>query len=101
MIIEGYRKAFEEVDVVILPTSPTCAFRLGEKLDNPIEMYLSDIFTTTANIAGIPAISIPVGLSDEGLPVGLQLMSGHKRESELLRTARAIEKMVGFEEHLK
>jgi len=101
MIIEGFRKAFEEVDVVILPTSPTCAFRLGEKLDNPIEMYLSDIFTTTANIAGIPAISIPVGLSDEGLPVGLQLMSGHKRESELLRTARAIEKMVGFKEHLK
>ena len=101
MIIEGFRKAFEEVDVVILPTSPTCAFRLGEKLDNPIEMYLSDIFTTTANIAGIPAISIPVGLSDKGLPVGLQLMSGHKRESELLRTARAIEKMVGFEEHLK
>jgi len=101
MIIEGFRKAFEEVDVVILPTSPTCAFRLGEKLDNPIEMYLSDIFTTTANIAGIPAISIPVGLSDEGLPVGLQLMSGHKKESELLRTARAIEKMVGFEEHLK
>jgi len=96
MIVEGYNRAFEEVDVLLLPTSPTPAFRIGEKIGNPIEMYLSDIFTTTANIAGVPAISIPAGLSRDGLPIGMQLIAGLKREKELLRTAYWLEKKFDF-----
>jgi len=96
MMVEGYNNAFDEVDVILLPTSPTPAFRIGEKIENPIEMYLSDIFTTTANIAGIPAVSIPAGLSGAGLPIGVQLLAGLKRERELLRTAHALEKVFDF-----
>jgi aspartyl-tRNA(Asn)/glutamyl-tRNA(Gln) amidotransferase subunit A len=96
MIVERFRRIFERVDLVLLPTSPTPAFRLGARIDDPIAMYLSDIFTTPANIAGLPAISVPAGLSPEGLPIGMQLMAGAGRERTLVRGAMGLEKMYGF-----
>ncbi len=82
--------AFEKIDVIAAPTSPSVAFRQGAKMDDPVQMYLNDVFTQPANIAGIPAISIPGGMS-EGLPVGLQLMAPHLGEPTLLRAAHAYE----------
>jgi aspartyl-tRNA(Asn)/glutamyl-tRNA(Gln) amidotransferase subunit A len=84
--------AFEEVDVVIGPTSPTPAFKLGERTANPLAMYLSDIYTITANLAGIPGISIPCGLTKDDLPIGLQLLAAPFAEETLLRTARVFER---------
>ena len=81
---------FETVDVLAMPTSPTTAFRIGDKMDDPLQMYLNDIFTIPANIAGIPSISIPAGLV-EGLPVGLQFMAGALQETNLFRAAYAFE----------
>ena len=95
LIIEDFNKAFERFDALISPTTPTTAFPIGSKTSDPLEMYLSDICTIPTNLAGIPAISIPVGLSD-GLPVGLQIMGRHFDESTILRVARAVEKAVGF-----
>jgi aspartyl-tRNA(Asn)/glutamyl-tRNA(Gln) amidotransferase subunit A len=98
LICEGFENIFERYDLILLPTTPTPAFRIGEKVDDPIGMYLSDIFTTPANIAGLPAVSIPAGLSAEGLPVGMQLIAGAGRESVLLRGARYLEKIFRFGE---
>ena len=83
-------RAFKTLDVIVAPTSPSVAFRHGEKLDDPVQMYLNDVFTQPANIAGIPAISVPGGMS-EGLPVGLQLMAPYLGEATLLRAAHAYE----------
>jgi len=87
MIENDFKKVFEEVDAVVLPTTPTPAFKIGEKVNNPLEMYMADIFTVPANIAGIPAISVPSGfsVSSEGknLPLGIQFMSGHFGEKVL------------------
>ncbi len=83
-------EAFEKLDVIVVPTSPSVAFRQGEKMDDPVQMYLNDVFTQPANIAGIPAISVPGGMS-EGLPVGLQLMASYLGEATLLRAAHAYE----------
>jgi len=83
--------AFERCDAVLTPTSPTPAFRLGEKTDDPLSMYLSDIYTCMANLAGIPGISVPCGLTSAGLPVGLQLMGPHWGEADILRLAHAYE----------
>ncbi|HEM46457.1 MAG TPA: Asp-tRNA(Asn)/Glu-tRNA(Gln) amidotransferase subunit GatA, partial [Alphaproteobacteria bacterium] len=96
MICEAYDRLFERVDLVLLPTSPTPAFGIGERVDDPISMYLSDIFTTTANIAGLPAVSVPVGLSPEGLPLGMQFVAAAGREDVLMRGARALERVSGF-----
>ncbi|UCB53688.1 MAG: Asp-tRNA(Asn)/Glu-tRNA(Gln) amidotransferase subunit GatA, partial [Candidatus Zixiibacteriota bacterium] len=74
MIKEDFDQAFEKVDVIITPTSPTTAFKIGEKIDDPLTMYLSDIYTVSANLAGIPAISVPCGEDSKGLPIGLQIM---------------------------
>ena len=95
-IVEDFRAAFERVDLVITPTSPTVAFKLGERVADPLSMYLSDYYTTPASLAGIPAISIPCGLS-EGLPVGLQLIGPAFSESRLLDAAHALERAIGFE----
>ncbi len=84
--------AFREVDVLLGPTSPTPAFRLGERTANPLAMYLSDIYTITANLAGIPGISIPCGLTKANLPIGLQLLAAPFAEDTLLRTARVFER---------
>ncbi len=98
MIRKKYEELFEAFDLVLLPTAPGPAFRLGEKIDDPIAMYLSDIFTTTANIAGLPAISVPAGLAENGLPLGMQLMAGHAMEGKLMRGASALESLYRFEE---
>jgi aspartyl-tRNA(Asn)/glutamyl-tRNA(Gln) amidotransferase subunit A len=88
------RAAFRVVDLIAMPTTPTVAFRKGEKLDDPLSMYLSDVYTAPANLAGIPAISVPAALSSEGLPIGLQLLGPHYSEARLLRSATALEKIV-------
>ena len=89
-IVQEYRDAFARCDLMLLPTTPTLPFRLGEKTDDPLAMYLSDVFTIGANLAGIPGLSIPMGLAD-GLPVGVQLLGPMDGEPAMLRAARAIE----------
>ncbi|MHC4872443.1 MAG: Asp-tRNA(Asn)/Glu-tRNA(Gln) amidotransferase subunit GatA [Planctomycetota bacterium] len=93
-ITEDFEKVFKECDVIITPTSPTTAFKIGDKSDNPLAMYLSDIFTLSTNLAGIPGISIPCGKADN-LPVGVQLMSPHFKDAEMLAIAGKIEKAIG------
>ena len=93
LIRKDYDEAFARVDVVAVPTSPTVAFRLGARTADPIQMYLSDVFTAAANLAGLPAISIPCGLS-EGLPVGLQLTARPFDEGTLLRAADVMERRI-------
>lgn len=88
LIRQDYEKAFERVDVLMAPVSPTPAFRIGEKVDDPLAMYLSDIYTVTANLAGIPALSVPCGFTSGGLPVGLQVLGSHFEEATLLRVAQ-------------
>jgi aspartyl-tRNA(Asn)/glutamyl-tRNA(Gln) amidotransferase subunit A len=92
LIRQDFTKAFESVDFILCPTSPTPAFKLGEKLANPLEMYLSDVYTIPANLAGIPGISIPCGFTKDNLPIGLQLMTRHFEEGLLLQAARAYER---------
>ncbi|HSW38478.1 MAG TPA: amidase family protein, partial [Acidobacteriota bacterium] len=89
LIKRDYDLAFEKVDMLLSPVSPTPAFRIGEKVSDPLAMYLSDIYTVTANLAGIPSISIPCGFTRGGLPVGLQVIGNRFREAMLLRMARA------------
>ena len=91
LIARDFHQAFERVDAVALPTTPTPAFELGEKLEDPLQMYLSDIFTITANLVGIPGISVPAGFSGAGLPIGLQLLGKHFTEGTILRIAHAFE----------
>jgi aspartyl-tRNA(Asn)/glutamyl-tRNA(Gln) amidotransferase subunit A len=100
-ICEEFEKVFRRYDLVLLPTSPTPAFKLGERIDDPISMYLSDIFTTSANIAGLPAISIPAGMSSDGLPVGMQLMAGPEREALMLGGAKTLEELYRFDERFR
>jgi len=94
-----FEDAFRQVDVIMAPTAPTPAFRIGEKTEDPLQMYLSDIFTIPVNLAGIPAISIPCGFSRENLPIGLQIMGKHFDEGTLLRVAYTFEQSTDF--HLK
>lgn len=95
LIKNDFDDAFGQVDVILSPTTPTTAFKIGEKADDPLEMYLNDIYTTSANLAGIPAMNIPVGKDGGGLPIGLQLMANQLNEDELLKAARIIEKLIG------
>ncbi|MEX2459257.1 MAG: Asp-tRNA(Asn)/Glu-tRNA(Gln) amidotransferase subunit GatA [Actinomycetota bacterium] len=95
LVIRDFAAAYERFDLLLSPTSPTVAFKLGEKTENPLAMYLADVFTIPADLAGIPAISIPSGLSD-GLPVGLQLMGRALDEATVLRAAWAFEQDLGF-----
>ncbi|MBI3011895.1 MAG: Asp-tRNA(Asn)/Glu-tRNA(Gln) amidotransferase subunit GatA, partial [Candidatus Omnitrophica bacterium] len=91
LIKQDFDKAFEGCDVILTPTAPTPAFRIGEKLDDPLQMYLSDIFTISANLAGVPALSLPCGFSKEGLPIGMQLLAAPFKEDVLLQAAFAYE----------
>jgi aspartyl-tRNA(Asn)/glutamyl-tRNA(Gln) amidotransferase subunit A len=91
LIRRDYEQVFASVDVVAMPTSPTTAFRLGEKMQDPLQMYLADVFTVSANLSGLPAISVPCGLDTQGLPVGLQLTAAAFAETTLLRAAAAYE----------
>jgi aspartyl-tRNA(Asn)/glutamyl-tRNA(Gln) amidotransferase subunit A len=92
LIAQDFRAVFESgIDVLFTPTTPTPAFRLGEKTDDPYAMYLSDIFTVTANLAGLPALSLPIG-TVAGLPVGGQLIADRWQEATLVRAAAALER---------
>jgi aspartyl-tRNA(Asn)/glutamyl-tRNA(Gln) amidotransferase subunit A len=95
LIMGDFRAAYEKFDVLVSPTSPTPAFGLGEKAEDPLAMYLSDVCTIPVNLAGIPAISIPCGMED-GLPLGLQIMGRVLGEATILRAARAMEEAIGF-----
>ncbi|HZD18468.1 MAG TPA: Asp-tRNA(Asn)/Glu-tRNA(Gln) amidotransferase subunit GatA [Actinomycetota bacterium] len=97
LIIRDYEAAFERFDLLVSPTSPTTAFPIGAKIDDPLAMYLNDVFTIPANLSGMPAISIPSGLDDAGLPVGVQLTAPVLEESRLLRAAFALEQPIGFD----
>ncbi|HJP34865.1 MAG TPA: amidase family protein, partial [Gammaproteobacteria bacterium] len=91
LISDDFARAFSEVDLLVGPTTPTPAFGIGQKMDDPIQMYLNDIYTIGANLAGLPALSMPCGFSG-GLPVGLQLIGPHLRETELFRAAHYFQK---------
>ena len=91
LIIEDFKKAFEQVDVLVAPTSPSTAFKFGEKMDDPLAMYMNDIATIPANLAGVPAMSIPAGLSDDGLPVGFQFIAPQQRDEVMYKPAAALE----------
>ncbi len=91
LIKRDFDEAFKKVDAILTPTTPTPAFRIGEKVSDPLQMYLSDIFTISANLAGVPAISIPCGFTSEGLPVGLQIIGKPFDEEMILRIAHAYE----------
>jgi aspartyl-tRNA(Asn)/glutamyl-tRNA(Gln) amidotransferase subunit A len=86
-----FEEAFKKVDAIVAPVSPTAAFKLGEKVDDPLAMYLADIYTVTADLAGIPGISVPCGETKEKLPIGLQILGRHFDESTILRVAQASE----------
>ena len=96
LIADDFNRAFEKVDVLLSTTSPTTAFKLGEKANDPLSMYLTDISTIGANLAGIPALSIPCGFDSNGLPIGLQLSSKALSESLLLNTAFNFERETEF-----
>jgi aspartyl-tRNA(Asn)/glutamyl-tRNA(Gln) amidotransferase subunit A len=92
LIKRSYKKMFEQVDFILQPTSPTTAFKIGEKTKDPVQMYKADILTTSVNLAGLPAISIPAGLDSKNLPIGLQLTANKFEESKLLSFAKEISK---------
>lgn len=91
LIYEDFQKAYKDVDTIVLPTCPTPAFKIGELVDDPMAMYLSDIFTVSVNIAGIPGISVPVGNSENGLPIGMQILGNLYEESKILQLAKVVE----------
>ena len=95
-MLRDFQKAFEQADVILTPTSPTVAFKIGEKTGDPLSMYLSDIFTITLNLAGLPGISIPCGKNSENLPIGMQLMANHFEEGLLMTLAHQFERAGGF-----
>jgi aspartyl-tRNA(Asn)/glutamyl-tRNA(Gln) amidotransferase subunit A len=97
LIARDFAQAFEQVDAVVTPVSPFPAFKLGEKIDDPLEMYLSDIYTLTGSLAGIPCMSVPCGATAAGLPVGMQILTRHFDETGMLRLAHAFEQAGGVE----
>jgi aspartyl-tRNA(Asn)/glutamyl-tRNA(Gln) amidotransferase subunit A len=96
LITRDFVAAFEQVDCILTPTAPSAAFAIGEKSDDPVAMYLNDVFTVPANLAGIPAISVPAGLSAEGLPLGLQITGRAFDEETVLRVAEVLESAAQF-----
>lgn len=99
LVRQDFEKAFAKCDVLLTPTAPTPAFKLGEKVDDPLQMYLSDIFTIPCNLAGLPGLSIPCGFSKQGLPIGLQILANHFQEEKMLHAAYAYEQ--NTEHHLR
>jgi aspartyl-tRNA(Asn)/glutamyl-tRNA(Gln) amidotransferase subunit A len=91
LIARDFATAFDQADAIVAPVSPFPAFRLGEKIDDPLAMYLSDIFTITGSLAGVPCMSVPCGTTSEGLPVGLQILTRHFDETTMFRLADAFE----------
>ncbi|MDP4010716.1 MAG: Asp-tRNA(Asn)/Glu-tRNA(Gln) amidotransferase subunit GatA [Candidatus Roizmanbacteria bacterium] len=100
-IQEDFEQAFKEVDIIAAPVSPTPAFKIGEKASDPLQMYLSDVLTVSINIAGIPSLSVPVGLTSNTLPVGMQLIGNHFEEAKLLNVARKFEQETNFFDVIK
>ena len=96
LIKTDFQNAFDTCDVILCPVAPTPAFNIGEKMDDPLTMYLSDIFTISANLAGIPGMSIPCGFSKDGLPIGLQLMAKHFNEEMLFKIAYNFEQATDY-----
>jgi aspartyl-tRNA(Asn)/glutamyl-tRNA(Gln) amidotransferase subunit A len=91
LIQDDFRKVFQQCDVLAMPTAPTPAFQLKEKVDDPLQMYLSDIFTIPCNLAGLPGASLPCGFDNQGLPIGLQLLANHFQEEKILQVAYTFE----------
>ena len=91
LLKNDYLEAFKEVDFLVGPTTPSLPFKMGEKTTDPLQMYLMDVYTVTANLAGIPGLALPCGFSQEGLPIGLQIQAPHFEEAKLLRLAHALE----------
>jgi aspartyl-tRNA(Asn)/glutamyl-tRNA(Gln) amidotransferase subunit A len=96
LILRDFTQAFEKVDAVLTPATPSTAFAIGEKSDDPIAMYLNDVFTVPVNLAGLPGISVPAGLGEDGLPLGLQVIGRAFDEETVLKVARAIERAADF-----
>ncbi len=96
LIIKDYKQAFNLCDLILTPVTPTPAFKIGEKIEDPLQLYLSDIFTISANLAGIPGICVPAGFSDKGLPIGMQLLGSHFQEDLLLNAAYNFEQATDF-----
>jgi len=96
-IAEDFTKAFEQVDAILTPTAPSAAFAIGEKMDDPLAMYLNDVFTVPTSMAGLPGVSVPAGLSAEGLPLGLQLIARPFDEETMFRAAGVLESQAGFD----
>jgi aspartyl-tRNA(Asn)/glutamyl-tRNA(Gln) amidotransferase subunit A len=96
LIARDFQNAFGEVDAIVAPVSPSPAFKIGEKIDDPLDMYLSDIYTITGDLAGIPCMSVPCGRTEEGLPVGMQILCNHFQEAAMFRLAAAYERARGF-----
>ena len=101
LVMNEFNKAFEKYDVIITPTSPTVAFDIGSKSNNPLEMYLADICTVSVNIAGLPGISIPVGVDKDGMPIGMQIIGNRFQEEKILNTAYTMEQKLRFRENHK
>ena len=101
LVKQEFDKAFEKYDVLLTPTSPTVAFEIGTKSNNPLEMYLADICTVSVNIAGLPAISIPCGVNSQGMPIGMQLIGKHFTEETILNAAYTYEQAIKFRENYK
>jgi aspartyl-tRNA(Asn)/glutamyl-tRNA(Gln) amidotransferase subunit A len=96
LIKQDFIRAFESCDMILAPVAPTPAFKIGENTDDPLSMYLSDVFTLSANLAGIPGLSVPCGFSGEGLPVGLQMMGNYFDEPTILNAAYCFEQATEF-----
>jgi aspartyl-tRNA(Asn)/glutamyl-tRNA(Gln) amidotransferase subunit A len=96
LILDDFTKAFAQVDAILTPTSPTAAFGMGEKTEDPVAMYLNDVFTVPVNLAGLPGMSVPAGLSREGLPLGLQIIGRPFDEATLFRIGQALENAAQF-----
>ena len=94
LLKNDFDNAFNKVDLILTPVAPTVAFKIGEKSEDPLEMYLGDIYTTSANLAGIPGINIPIAKNSEGLPIGMQLMANQFDESTLLNTSYYIQEQL-------
>ena len=101
VIKEKFNTAFNKYDVLLTPVSPTTAFNIGEKCNNPLEMYLADICTVSINIAGVPAISIPCGVDKKDMPIGMQLIGNRFEEGKILNAAYAFEQEIKFREKYK
>ena len=96
-IADDFAQAFERCDALLTPTAPSAAFRAGDKMDDPVAMYLNDVFTVPTSLAGLPGLSVPAGLSAEGLPLGLQVIGRAWDEATVFRVGRALEEAAGFD----